>query len=312
MTKNRKLLLMAASTLLISASQSHAVEYDFTTLNFAGMPLGINDAGVIVGTNGSVGFEYSGGVYTTFGVPSAGQTAAYGINNSGKIAGYSFSSSLGASGFLKNGGSYSSLNVPAATGGTWAYGINDRGQIVGQFNGTSVGGVTPVNAFVYSNGSYTVINAPSATTTVAYGINNAGKVVGIDNAGGNAQAFLYGNGTFQNLNIPNAIASYAHGINDLNQIVGFYQLTAAQTAEGFVYSGGTITTLTDPLATNGTFATGINDAGDVVGYYYVGNNLYPFEATPVSATPLPSTWTMMLIGLAGLGVFAHRRKNTTA
>ena len=32
---------------------------------------------------------------------------------------------------------------------------------------------------------------------------------------------------------------------------------------------------------------------------------------PLAVTPLPATWTMMLIGLAGFGVFACRRKNTT-
>ena len=33
---------------------------------------------------------------------------------------------------------------------------------------------------------------------------------------------------------------------------------------------------------------------------------------PLAVTPLPATWTMMLVGLAGFGVFAYRRKNTTA
>ena len=34
--------------------------------------------------------------------------------------------------------------------------------------------------------------------------------------------------------------------------------------------------------------------------------------TPVSATPLPPTWTMMLIGLAGFGLAAYRRKSKPA
>ena len=32
------------------------------------------------------------------------------------------------------------------------------------------------------------------------------------------------------------------------------------------------------------------------------------SASPVSAAPLPPSWTLMLIGLAGLGVVAYRRK----
>jgi hypothetical protein len=34
--------------------------------------------------------------------------------------------------------------------------------------------------------------------------------------------------------------------------------------------------------------------------------------TSVSATPLPSTWTMLLIGLAGLGIIAYRRQRESA
>ena len=35
----------------------------------------------------------------------------------------------------------------------------------------------------------------------------------------------------------------------------------------------------------------------------------PFSGTLVSATPLPPTWTMMLIGIAGFGFAAYRRKS---
>lgn len=34
------------------------------------------------------------------------------------------------------------------------------------------------------------------------------------------------------------------------------------------------------------------------------------SGSPVSATPLPPSWTLMLIGLAGFGVVAYRRKRT--
>jgi hypothetical protein len=36
-----------------------------------------------------------------------------------------------------------------------------------------------------------------------------------------------------------------------------------------------------------------------------------FAASPVSATPLPPTWTMLLVGLAGAGFFAFRRQRQT-
>jgi hypothetical protein len=40
-----------------------------------------------------------------------------------------------------------------------------------------------------------------------------------------------------------------------------------------------------------------------IGYQLLGSQ------NTVAATPLPPAWTMMLLGLAGFGAFAYRRKN---
>ena len=56
-------------------------------------------------------------------------TAAYGINDTGQIVGTYFNAS-GSHGFLKDGSTYTTLDVPGATD-TQAFGINDTGQIVG-------------------------------------------------------------------------------------------------------------------------------------------------------------------------------------
>ena len=57
----------------------------------------------------------------------------------------------------------------------------------------------------------------------------------------------------------------ANGINDAGQIVGSYD----NYQQGFLYSGGTYTTLSVPgstlITSTITFAYGINDAGQVVG-----------------------------------------------
>jgi uncharacterized protein (DUF2062 family) len=39
--------------------------------------------------------------------------------------------------------------------------------------------------------------------------------------------------------------------------------------------------------------------------------VFALDGSYVSATPLPPTWTMMLIGLAGFGFVAYRRKSTS-
>jgi probable HAF family extracellular repeat protein len=72
---------------------------------------------------------------------------------------------------------------------------------------------------------------------------------------------------FNTFNDPLALTGTtdAFGVNDMDQIVGRYQ--DATGLHGFLLSGGTYTTLNDPLATMGTDAYGINATGQIVGYY---------------------------------------------
>ena len=66
---------------------------------------------------------------------------------------------------------------------------------------------------------------------------------------------------------------------------------------GFLYSGGTYTTLDDPLGTEGTFASGINNAGQIVGDYYDSSGtLHGFLAGPASAPP-PTSVQQEVLGL---------------
>ena len=81
--------------------------------------------------------------------------------------------------------------------------------------------------------------------------------------------------TYVTLNDP--LASYltdATGINDGGQIVGYYASNkVGDSGDSFLYSGGTYTTLDDPLGGNSfttginTFAQGLNNAGQIVGNY---------------------------------------------
>src|SRR5262249_35975993 len=128
---------------------------------------------------------------------------------------------------------YTALDDPSATNGTVANGINDSGQIVGDYVGNSP--ITLTHGFLYdpSSGTYTTLDDPLASQnpgggTIASGINGTGEIVG----------------------------SYATG-------GGMIVLTA----HGFLLSGGTYTTIEDPLATNGGIAFGINASGQIVGFY---------------------------------------------
>jgi len=97
--------------------------------------------------------------------------------------------------------------------------------------------------------------------------------------------------TFTTLNDPLATdGTLAHGINGLGQIVGQYSNNNTG-INGFLLSGGTYTTIADPLATQHlTEAFGINDAGQIVGIYVTApNGDHGFLYNPPTVLTLPST-----------------------
>ena len=79
---------------------------------------------------------------------------------------------------------------------------------------------------------------------------------------------------FTTLDAPSATNSFAEGINTAGEIVGFYK--TATSTNSFLLSGGTYTTLADPLATNDTEASAINNAGQIVGAYVNGSGHHGF------------------------------------
>src|SRR5208283_701867 len=85
-----------------------------------------------------------------------------------------------------------------------------------------------LHGFLDTNGSFTTINDPLATgPTIAYGINDAGQVVGyyVDSTG--SHGFLDTNGVFTTINDPAAgIGTEAYGINNAGQIVGAHNNSA--------------------------------------------------------------------------------------
>ncbi len=92
-----------------------------------------------------------------------------------------------------------------------------------------------------------------AKGTEAYGINDAGQIVGdYADSSGAVHGFLYSGGSYTTLDDPSGTnGTIAHGINDAGQIVGYY-IDSSGTEHGFLYSGGTYTKLDDPLGAKGT------------------------------------------------------------
>ncbi len=305
---------------------------------------GISNAGTVVGTlvdaNNASTFSNFSGPPTNLtplnngtGVIAVSGPVAFGINSSGAVVGGTGTNAF----YLPAGGPPQVL--PGPPGATNAFGINDAGAIVGQFMS---GALTPgfVLPSIGSN-SFITINAPVGPDVVnPQGINNNGLVVGFylgtdgqthgfttSVAGVTPGQSVTGTAVADPI-IPNVagepgatfVFSQLLGVNSMGLVAGYYgDSTGSQ--HGFLYNSktGTYTFLDDPAAafSNGVEATqitGINNFGEIAGFYTDAQGIaHSFVACPTgstctaTATPEPSSYTLLLAGLTGLAVLRRRR-----
>lgn len=171
---------------------------------------------------------------------------AYKISNSGVVAGY-----LDCCGGSYSAATWSGDSV-TRLGFNFANGINDNGTIVGQTN----------HAVIWSNGTIRDIGTFGGRSSVAYGINNVGQVVGAaDTASGSPRAFVYSNGVMQNLGDYNqGNWSVAFDINDAGLIAGSAYKGFGGERRAVVWAGGRMLYDLGP-----GMAYAINNSNTVVG-----------------------------------------------
>ena len=247
-----------------------------------GAPSDDSDAAPLTGH----GFLLDKGVFTTIDHPDAvGETGALGINNRGQIVGAYTDAEGTIRGFLLDDGVFTPIDHPdagAAPGtGTQALGLNDRGQIVGAYLDAEGG----IHAFLRDKGRgaqrgegvFTTIDHPDgAGRSIAFGINDRGRIVGAYNAGGRDLGFVRDKGrgdrrdegVFTTIDFPGAAKTLAQAINNRDQIVGSY-LDSEGTMHGFLLDDDEFTTIDHPDAASGivngtpagTLLFGINNRG---------------------------------------------------
>jgi uncharacterized membrane protein len=167
---------------------------------------GINDAGQVVGDyedaipdpNGGNqpqlnGFLLNGSVFTTIDDPLGFSTTLTGINNAGIIGGFYNDASGKAHGFVDVDGVFITIDDPLGTGRTEVEGINNNDQVVGFYiDGTGQVhgfldnhplGNSTINPLVasgspFTGSPFTTIDDPSLSDCKAFGINDAGQIVG--------------------------------------------------------------------------------------------------------------------------------------
>ena len=289
---------------------------------------GINDSGQVVGENttsdgaSEYAFLYDNGTVTNLGTLGGTVSSANSINSSGQIVGTSYTTgNAGEEAFLYENGTMTGLGtLTGYTSSSSAVGINNSGQIaVNASNSTG-----RMNAFIDTNGTKTNLGTLGGTgtqaVTEASAINNSGQVVGVSyTSSGIESAFLYSNGTMTNLNTLGAMASWAYGINNSGEVVGSLTLNdSGPGPDAFLYTSATgmenLNTIYASLLVSNhggeagfydlSIATGVNDEGQItgVGDYWNGSTDEgeAFVLSP-QATPEPSTWMLLLGGLAVLG-----------
>jgi hypothetical protein len=111
----------------------------------------------------------------------------------------------------------------------------------------------------------TPIEFPGAVSTFAFGINDAGQIVGsYTESGGRQRGYIRNGTTFTTIDYPSAQTTRVTGINNAGDMVGCYD-SGALCNSGFLLSGGTFTPIAYPGSTT-TVPLGINDDDDIVGF----------------------------------------------
>lgn len=207
-------------------------------------------------------------------------SSATGINNQGVVVGTSGLPNEQRHAYRWSNGTLTDLGAIAGTYSE-AVGIDDSGRIAGWSSSTANG--SPNRAFRWQNGTRTLLGTLVAGTyseSRAYGMNNAGAVVGQSTAATGEHAFLY-SGSMQDLHslMPTgAYASTALAINNsaTPQIVGTYRVDW-DTLQAFYLNNGSFTVITG-WGGQQTIPLAINDSAWVVGHADTNNPSNDYHA----------------------------------
>lgn len=168
---------------------------------------------------------------------------------------------------------------PVGPEGSVPVAINNLGQVVG-FLPRGDG----AHAFLYTGTGFVELGTLGGGSSRAYGINDAGVVVGeAENGAGTPRAFVYSSGAMSDLGTFGGPSSRASAINNRGQIAG-----VADSEDGsFAFLYSTSTGMQNLGALPGgvsSRAEGVNDEGMVVGGSIVGDSPLPmFHAFLYSA-----------------------------
>jgi probable HAF family extracellular repeat protein len=237
---------------------------------------------------------YANGTARPIGSLDGGFNYALGMNNLGDIVGEGRNGEGGLIGFAFVGGRFNDLT---SLGILRAYAINDSEAFVGvtSYYYGYHNYYQSLHGCLYAGGVLTDLGSLTGdptTNTAAFGINNAGDIVGCSTgADGLLHAILYTNGAMQDLGTFNGANTTAVAINSSGQIIGeqIDSYGILPYGPSFLYQNGTMTDLSNLIASGGAgwsglTAAGINAKGAIVGNGTYNGNTQGFLLLPVTST----------------------------
>jgi hypothetical protein len=291
--------------------------------NIAGRPFcvanGANNNGIVAGTCANTLFGtarlpviWQNGSVSQLTLP-AGETLgdANDVNAAGVAVGSAGSGSL-QRGVMYSGGNAIVITQTTSNGSFFltAFGINDSNRIVGQ-------GIDPTNAarnvgIVYDFGSNTAFEVgalPGANGALAFGVSNAGHVVGSSMMNqGSGQPFIWTqSGGMAAIPLPaGTTQGSARAVNFAGWVVG---TGSGQFAVPFLYDGMSTYRLADLIPADSGWdlsmntsssALGISDSHVIVGTGIYNGQTHAYVMAPVSAAPFTIGGRVLTANGAGI------------
>lgn len=223
-------------------------------------------------------------------INDAGQVTLSTFDRSGKARAYVYSSA----------GGYQEI-APAGGSSTTAINISSSGAVIGDTENAD----GRAEAYLYAKGVMTKLTSGYLAPSHAVAINNAGQITGwatARNGLSNRQAFVWADGKYQFI----SQISTSVGIDGLGRVVGYDEsLTMAM-----LWDGNETYKLTDLVGEEGWYfplVGGINEAGQISAYGCRDDICEVLRLDPLSPVPEPSTYAMLLAGMALLTCAARKR-----
>lgn len=274
--------------------------------------LGINNRGDIVGRYGNNAFIYANGVATS--IVTGMDSWATGINDAGQVTGTALNYNFGApqTAFLYSGGATTLIggDLPRFSQ-TFGNAINNAGVVAGTYAYGGPFADPDRTAFTYSNGVPRSYGTLGGTISEAEDINEAGALAGWStNYEGTEELGLLYTAEYGLMNIGSlgGTSTRAHGLNNFGWVVGMSDIDGA---EGFDYHAflyrehGMLdlnSIVESPEGWRLVSAEDVNDAGQILAQacQMSTGDCRAVRLDLISAVPEPSSWLLMLGGLASL------------